>query len=111
MVAVLLHKCCFYCIFSTQTGRNRRGGPGGLNKLCGVSHDLQTIVGEEKMPRTEIVKQLWTYIKVNQLEDPMNSMAIQWDAKLQQLLGCESIYALGVPEMLTPIICLRDLDS
>lgn len=53
-VTVLLHKFYFHCLFSTQTGRKRRGGPGGLNKLCGVSPELQTIVGQAKMPRTEV---------------------------------------------------------
>lgn len=33
----------------------RRGGPGGLNKVCGVSPELQTIVGEPALPRTEVV--------------------------------------------------------
>ncbi|KAG8385821.1 hypothetical protein BUALT_Bualt03G0085100 [Buddleja alternifolia] len=186
-------------------GTKRRGGPGGLNKVCGVSPKLQAIVGEPALPRTEIVKQLWAYIrkhnlqdpgnkrkiicddalrlvfetdctdmfkmnkllakhilpldptkqsgeakklkvedepakqspdlssqpviisdalakffgteeremvqsealgrlweyiKVNQLEDPLSSMVIHCDAKLQELLGCESISALGIQEML-----------
>ncbi|EYU27702.1 hypothetical protein ABFS82_13G132300 [Erythranthe guttata] len=194
----------------TRKGRapariKRRGGPGGLNKVCGVSPELQAIVGEPALPRTEIVKQLWAYIrkhnlqdpgnrrkiicddalrlvfeidstdmfkmnkllakhilpldptkqseqamklknedestkqnqdsslvpvviseplsnffgtgekemlqsealervweyvKVNQLEDPLSSMVIHCDAKLQELLGCESISALGIQEML-----------
>ncbi|KAJ1380400.1 SWIB/MDM2 domain [Sesbania bispinosa] len=190
---------------STQTKAKRRGGPGGLNKLCGVSPELQVIVGQPALPRTEIVKQLWAYIrknnlqdpsnkrkiicndelrvvfetdctdmfkmnkllakhiipleptkqpvpkkqkvdveletksaepapsviisdalanffgitgremlqsevlrriweyiKVNQLEDPVNPMAIVCDAKLQEIFGCESISALGIPEVLGP---------
>ncbi|KAL0362888.1 UNVERIFIED_CONTAM: hypothetical protein Scaly_1244000 [Sesamum calycinum] len=70
---------------SVPTAKKRRGGPGGLNKLCGVSPELQTIVGQPALPRTE---------------DPLNPAAIICDAKLQELLGCESISALGIPEML-----------
>ncbi|KAJ6852572.1 uncharacterized protein M6B38_254260 [Iris pallida] len=44
----------------------RRGGPGGLSKICGVSPELQVIVGEPAMPRTQIVKQLWAYIRKKQ---------------------------------------------
>lgn len=33
-------------------------------------------------------------------QDPLNSMVIRCDAKLQDLLGCESISALGIQEML-----------
>lgn len=40
------------------------------------------------------------YIKLNNLEDPVNTMAIQCDEKLRDLLGCESISAIGVNEML-----------
>ena len=39
---------------SSQTGKKRRGGPGGLNKLCGVSPELQVIVGQPALPRTEV---------------------------------------------------------
>ncbi|KAL0398850.1 UNVERIFIED_CONTAM: hypothetical protein Sradi_2228300 [Sesamum radiatum] len=173
-------------------GTKRRGGPGGLNKVCGVSPKLQAIVGEPALPRTEdpgnkrkiicddalrlvfetdctdmfkmnkllakhilpldptkhntwgssqaskledvspnqssdpsllpviisdalakffgtgaremlqseALGRVWEYIKVNQLEDPLSSMVIHCDAKLQELLGCESISALGIQEML-----------
>ncbi|KAJ9153854.1 hypothetical protein P3X46_027251 [Hevea brasiliensis] len=64
---------------SKQSGPNkakRRGGPGGLNKLCGVSPQLETIVGQPALPRTEIVKQLWAYIRKNNLQDPSNKRKI-----------------------------------
>ncbi|PSS06097.1 Upstream activation factor subunit spp27 like [Actinidia chinensis var. chinensis] len=61
---------------SSQTGKKRRGGPGGLNKLCGVSPELQVIVGQPALPRTEIVKQLWAYIRKNNLQDPSNKRKI-----------------------------------
>ncbi|KAL6999183.1 hypothetical protein U1Q18_000343 [Sarracenia purpurea var. burkii] len=61
---------------SSQAGKKRRGGPGGLNKLCGVSPELQTIVGQPALPRTEIVKQLWAYIRKNNLQDPSNKRKI-----------------------------------
>jgi upstream activation factor subunit UAF30 len=39
---------------STPVGSKRRGGPGGLNKVCGVSPELQVVVGEPALPRTEV---------------------------------------------------------
>ncbi|CAI9088301.1 OLC1v1022601C3 [Oldenlandia corymbosa var. corymbosa] len=61
---------------SAATGKKRRGGPGGLNKLCGVSPELQAVVGQATMPRTEIVRQLWAYIRKNNLQDPNNKRKI-----------------------------------
>ncbi|XP_047973552.1 uncharacterized protein LOC125216001 isoform X1 [Salvia hispanica] len=65
---------------SASTGKKRRGGPGGLNKLCNVSPLLQAIVGQPSLPRTEIfsqiVKQLWVYIRKHNLQDPNNKRKI-----------------------------------
>ncbi|KAL5077425.1 hypothetical protein RYX36_016409 [Vicia faba] len=61
---------------SAQPKPKRRGGPGGLNKLCGISPELQVIVGQPSMTRIEIVKQLWAYIKKNNLQDPSNKRKI-----------------------------------
>ncbi|KAF5955465.1 hypothetical protein HYC85_008321 [Camellia sinensis] len=58
---------------SSQTGKKRRGGPGRLNKLCGVSPELRAIVGHPALPRTE---QLWFYIGKNNLQDPSNKRKI-----------------------------------
>lgn len=41
--------CC-----SSKPKPKRKGGPGGLNKLCGVSPELQVIVGHPTLPRTEV---------------------------------------------------------
>ncbi|GMI77490.1 hypothetical protein like AT4G22360 [Hibiscus trionum] len=64
-------------------GTKRRGGPGGLNKVCSVSPALQVIVGEPALPRTEIVKQLWAYIRKNSLQDPSNKRKIICDDALR----------------------------
>ncbi|XVF87843.1 hypothetical protein PTKIN_Ptkin18bG0153400 [Pterospermum kingtungense] len=61
----------------------RRGGPGGLNKVCSVSPALQAIVGEPALPRTEIVKQLWAYIRKHSLQDPSNKRKIVCDDALR----------------------------
>ncbi|XP_022724732.1 uncharacterized protein LOC111281280 isoform X2 [Durio zibethinus] len=68
---------------SAPVGAKRRGGPGGLNKVCSVSPALQAIVGEPALPRTEIVKQLWAYIRKNSLQDPSNKRKIICDDALR----------------------------
>ncbi|GFP96462.1 upstream activation factor subunit uaf30 [Phtheirospermum japonicum] len=71
-------------------GSKRRGGPGGLNKVCGVSPKLQAIVGEPALPRTEIVKQLWAYIRKHNLQDPGNKRKIICDDALRLVFETDS---------------------
>lgn len=68
---------------SASTGVKRKGGTGGLNKVCGVSPELQAIVGEPTMARTEIVRQLWAYIRRNDLQDPNNKRKIICNEELR----------------------------
>ncbi len=46
---------------------------------------LQAVIGSTPMPRTEIVKQLWVYIKKHGLQDAANKRMINADAKLKVL--------------------------
>ncbi|KAJ7963709.1 Upstream activation factor subunit spp27 [Quillaja saponaria] len=75
---------------SVPTKPKRRGGPGGLNKLCGVSPELQVIVGQPALPRTEIVKQLWAYIRRNSLQDPSNKRKIICNDELRLVFETDS---------------------
>lgn len=52
-----------------------------------VSDALAEIVGKGLMPRTEVTKKLWEYIKKNKLQDKENKRMINPDAKLAKVLG------------------------
>lgn len=51
------------------------------------SKELAAIVGEGPMPRTEVTKKLWAYIKKNGLQDSKNRRNINPDEKLQKVFG------------------------
>jgi upstream activation factor subunit UAF30 len=47
------------------------------------SDDLAAVVGAKAMPRTEVTKKLWAYIKKNGLQDKKNTRMINADAALK----------------------------
>lgn len=52
-----------------------------------VSSDLAAVVGPGPMPRSEVVKKLWEYIRKNSLQDKENKRNINADAKLKTIFG------------------------
>lgn len=52
-----------------------------------VSAALAKVVGSGPMPRTQVVKKLWAYIKKNDLQDKKNRRMIHADAALKEVFG------------------------
>ena len=50
-----------------------------------ISPDLAEVVGKGPMPRSEVVKKLWVYIKKNDLQDKKNRRNINADANLKKV--------------------------
>ena len=48
---------------------------------------LAAIIGDKAMPRTEVTKKVWDYIKKNGLQDKVKKTMINADAKLKDVLG------------------------
>lgn len=56
-------------------------------KPLNLSADLEAVVGPGPMPRSEVVKKLWEYIKQHNLQNPENKRNIFADDKLLPLFG------------------------
>lgn len=56
-----------------------------------ISDELAEVVGKGPMPRSEVVKALWVYIKKNNLQDPKNKRNINADAALKKVFDGKSI--------------------
>jgi len=54
-------------------------------KPMNVSDDLAAVVGKGPMPRSEVTKKLWAYIKKNDLQDPKNKRDILADESLKKV--------------------------
>ena len=52
-----------------------------------VSASLAAVVGDKPLPRTEVTKRLWAYIKKNGLQDSKNRRVINADAALKIVFG------------------------
>lgn len=60
-------------------------------KPMNISDDLAAVVGKGPMPRSEVVKALWVYIKKNDLQDPKNKRNIVADDKLKKVFDGKAV--------------------
>lgn len=52
-----------------------------------LSADLEAVVGKGPLPRSEVVKKLWEYIKKHDLQNPANKRNILADDNLKKVFG------------------------
>jgi upstream activation factor subunit UAF30 len=80
-----------------QTGSKRdAGGSGGkkpnaLQQPLQPSKELAVVVGPGPLPRGEVVRKVWDYIKQHHLQNPENRREILADAKLEPVFGKKKV--------------------
>ena len=67
-----------------------RGAPAGRYRIVEPSPALAEVIGSKAVPRTEVTKRLWAYIKKNKLQDAKNKRMINADATLKAVFGGKS---------------------
>lgn len=67
--------------------KSTRKPSAAFMKALTPSADLAAVVGSKPLPRTEVVKKMWVYIKANKLQDKANRRMINADAKLKPIFG------------------------
>ncbi len=55
-----------------------------------ISDELKAVIGPGPMPRTEVIKKLWAYIKKNGCQDKKNKRNIIPDSNLAKVFGSSS---------------------
>lgn len=63
------------------------GARGGITAPVTPSPELAEIVGKDDLPRSEVVKKVWEYIKKHDLQDEKDRRNINADAKLERIFG------------------------
>ncbi|HZA91644.1 MAG TPA: SWIB/MDM2 domain-containing protein [Gemmatimonadales bacterium] len=72
-----------------SSGKKRAPNPAFMRPLQ-PSAKLAAVIGNNPMPRTQVISKLWAYIKRNGLQDAKNRRAINADEKLRPLFNNRS---------------------
>ncbi len=67
---------------TAQTTKKTSGG-GGFSAPLQPDAALAAVIGSEPIPRTEVTKRIWDYIRTHNLQDPKDKRTIRADAKLK----------------------------
>ena len=66
---------------------SKRKPNAAFMKAMTPSATLSAVIGSAPMPRTEVTKKIWDYIKKNKLQDSVNKRLINADEKLKAVFG------------------------
>lgn len=69
------------------TGKTKRKPNAAFMKPMTPGVALHPIIGNKPMPRTEVTKKLWAYIKKNKLQDPKERRNINADDHLKKVFN------------------------
>jgi chromatin remodeling complex protein RSC6 len=75
---------------ATKKSGKKRTPSAAFMKPMQPSAALSAVVGSNALPRTEVTKKLWAYIKRNGLQDSKNRRAINADEKLRPVFSGRS---------------------
>ena len=70
-----------------KAAKSKRKPNAAFMKPVQPSATLAEVVGSKPIPRTEVTKKLWAYIKKNGLQDKKNKRMINSDDTLKQVFG------------------------
>ncbi|ONK76010.1 uncharacterized protein A4U43_C03F22890 [Asparagus officinalis] len=87
---------------SPRKGKRQKGSTGFLAPLQ-LSDALMKFIGtgETELPRSDVVKRIWDYIKENNLQDPADKRNIICDEKLKELFEVDYFTGFTVSKLLT----------
>merc|ERR1711974_369012 len=87
--------------FKNKTKNLNMPKGAGLTKPMKLSADLADVVGKKEASRAECIKQLWAYIKKNNLQDPENKQFFNPNKKMAKVFGNDRIRAFGMAKFLS----------
>jgi chromatin remodeling complex protein RSC6 len=76
---------------ATTAAPAKRAPNAAFMKAMTPSAELAAVIGSTPLPRTEVTKKIWEYIKANNLQDAANKRNINADAKLKPIFGKDQV--------------------
>lgn len=76
---------------ASKAAPKKREPSAAFMKPLKPSAELAAVVGASPLPRTEVVKKLWDYIKAHNLQDAQNKRNINADDKLAKVFGKKQV--------------------
>jgi chromatin remodeling complex protein RSC6 len=77
----------------------RKPNPAFMKPLT-PSAELAAVVGKKALPRTQVVKKIWAYIKKKKLQDKVNRRMINCDATLKAVFGRPKVSMFDMNKLL-----------
>jgi chromatin remodeling complex protein RSC6 len=74
-----------------KAGDDAKPKTGGIHAPVQPSPELGAVVGNDRLPRSEVISKVWIYIKANDLQNPENKREILADDKLKKVFGKDKV--------------------
>jgi chromatin remodeling complex protein RSC6 len=75
----------------SKAGGDDKPKTGGIHAPVQPSPELGAVVGDDRLPRSEVISKVWVYIKSNNLQNPENKREILADDKLKKVFGKDKV--------------------
>lgn len=83
------------------TEKSGRKPNAAFMKPLTPSATLAAVIGADAIPRTEVTKRVWDYIKKHNLQDPANRRNINADSKLRPLFGKDQVSMFELTKLIS----------
>merc|ERR1712156_1000296 len=80
--------------------KEKRPTPAAFTKKFKLSKDLSAIIGKKEASRPEITKELWAYLKKNNLQDPEAKQWFTPDKKMAKVFGTEKMKGFAMTKFI-----------
>ncbi|KAJ8530091.1 hypothetical protein K7X08_036926 [Anisodus acutangulus] len=93
-----------------QKEKRQKGGGSGFLAPVRLSDALVKFfgIGENALPRADVIKRIWQYIKENELQDSADRKTIICDERLKELFQVDSFHGFTVTKLLTAHFIKRE---